>query len=236
MARLFITHREQQFIQNIASEYTGDIIGQYIVYYPISMLHTRVHEVYDEAVEKIFENPIKVIVLAGQPNRSNSYNQFGIDSETNIELYIQARNLIDKNLSVNAGDFFVYGNEVYEITDALDIENVFGQAEYDKGVKITGLLSRIGEFDIEDFKNMLEQSKTFADGNTHKTFVQQRGLKETEEGFTGDIRGMRDRLGEDMMPIALGEGERKVDVDETDSCDVPFDAATDAQGNSFYNE
>jgi hypothetical protein len=236
MARLFITHREQQFLQNIASEFSADVVGQYIIYYPVSMLHTRVHKVYDEAIEKIFENPIKITVLAGQPERTNSYSKFGIDSETKIELYIQARKLIDNDLEVNAGDFFIYGNEVYEIVDAIDIENIFGQAEYEKGIKISGQLSRIGEFDIEDFKNMLEQGKTFANGSTQKTFVQQRGLDETEEGFTGDVRGMRERLGDDMMPVALGEGVRKISVDETDSCDVPFDEATDAEGNSFYNE
>jgi len=60
MARLFITPREIQLINDWTKEYIKDIVGQFIVYYPISILKTRVHPVYDEAVQKIFYNPIKI--------------------------------------------------------------------------------------------------------------------------------------------------------------------------------
>lgn len=236
MARLFVGPREHQFINDITKEYTKDVVGQYIVYYPISVLHTKVHEIYDEAIAKVFENPFKLDVLAGQPERSNTFDRFGIDSETKLELYVQSRDLLDKDIGVNAGDFFMYGNEVYEIVDAVAIENIFGQVEYEKAVKVVGQLARVGEFDIEDFKNMLEQSKVFSESNAHKTFVQQRGEDETEEGVTNDFREMRDRLGADMEPIALGEGPRKVDEDLEDAHSQPLDDATPAKGSGFYNE
>lgn len=236
MARLFIGPREHQFINDITKEYTKDIVGQYIVYYPISVLHTKVHEIYDEAIAKVFENPYKLDVLAGQPQRSNTFDRFGIDSETKLELYIQSRDLLDKNIGVNSGDFFMYGNEVYEIVDAVAIENIFGQVEYEKAVKVVGQLARVGEFDVVDFKNMLEQSKVFSESNAHKTFVQQRGEDETEEGVTNDFREMRDRLGADMEPIALGEGPRKIDEDQEDAHSQPLDDATPAKGSGFYNE
>lgn len=237
MARLFVGPREQQFISDITKEVTKDIIGQYIVYFPVSVLHTKVHPVYDEAVEKIFENPLKLDVLAGQPERSNRWDAFGTEGDTTLELYIQPRDLIDKGLFVTGGDYFIYGEEVYEVIGVVDVENVYGQTEYDRGVKVVGNLSRMGQFDITSFKDLLAQSKEFNESAIQKKFVQQRGLSETEEGFTNDTRDIRKRLGDDMADIALGEGPRKVDVDlETEEGDDKFDEATDAEGSGFYNE
>ena len=68
MSKLFITSREIAFINDITKEVIKDIIGQYIFYYPISTLKTQIHPIYEEAVDKIFENPIKFEVLAGQPS------------------------------------------------------------------------------------------------------------------------------------------------------------------------
>lgn len=238
MARLFIGPREQQFVSDITKEYTKDIVGQYIVYFPVSVLHTQVHPVYDEAVEKIFENPIKIDVLAGQPERSNRWDQFGTEGDTTLELYIQPRDLIDKGLFVTGGDYFIYGEEVYEVIGVVEIENIFGQVEYDRGVKVVGNLSRMGQFDISDFKELLAQSKNFNESAVQKKFIQQRGLEENEEGFTNDTRQIRKRLGDDMAPIALDEGPRKVDIDQEQEGgdDEPFDVATNTEGSGFYNE
>jgi len=214
-----------------------DVVGQHIVYFPVSILHTQVHPVYDEAIEKIFENPIKLDVLAEQPERANRWDMFGKEGDTTLELYVQPRDLVDKGLRVTGGDFFIYGEEVYEVIGVVDVENIYGQVEYDRGVKVTGHLSRIGQFDIETFKELLSQSKEFSESAVQKRFIQQRGLAETEEGVTNDTREIRERLGEDMAPIALGEGPRKVDVDkETEEGSVPLDIATDPDGSGFYNE
>jgi len=212
-------------------------VGQYIIYFPVSILHTQVHPVYDEAVEKIFENPIKLDILADQPERSNRWDQFGTEGDTTLELFVQSRDLVDKGLFVTGGDYFLYGEEVYEVIGVVDVENIYGQVEYDRGVKVVGNLSRMGQFDIETFKELLSQSKEFSESAVQKKFVQQRGLSETEEGFTNDTRQIRERLGEDMAPIALGEGPRKVDVDPAPEKDADNnDVATDPDGSGFYNE
>jgi len=230
MSRLFIGPREQQFIADITKEFVKDVVGQYVIYYPVSVLYTKVHSVYDEAIEKVFENPIKVDVLAGQPTRAQNFGKFGVDGELSIELFIQSRDLIDKGLEVFAGDFFVYGHEVYEILQAIDLDNIYGQAEYDKATKVTAKLARTGEFDLDTFKELLETSKKFSDSTVEKKFIQQRGLDETEQGATNDTRQIRKRLKDDMADISLGEGPRKVDVDETEN------VAIDPEGSGFYHE
>ena len=58
MARLFITQREIDFISDLTKEVTKDVIGQKIYYYKIREDLTSVHEVYEEAVEKILDPPV----------------------------------------------------------------------------------------------------------------------------------------------------------------------------------
>jgi hypothetical protein len=49
MARLFITPREIQFINDLTKEYLKDTVGQKIYYFAISTKKTQIHEVYEEA-------------------------------------------------------------------------------------------------------------------------------------------------------------------------------------------
>ena len=48
MARLFITPREVDFINDTAKEIVKDVIGQKIFYFPISEIKTNVHDIYEE--------------------------------------------------------------------------------------------------------------------------------------------------------------------------------------------
>jgi hypothetical protein len=57
MARLFIGPKEIALVNDWSKEYIKDIVGQTIIYYPLSTMKTKVHPVYDEAINKIFENP-----------------------------------------------------------------------------------------------------------------------------------------------------------------------------------
>ena len=54
MPRLFITPREVDFISDITKELVKDVRGQKIFYYRVREDLTEVHDVYEEAPEKIF--------------------------------------------------------------------------------------------------------------------------------------------------------------------------------------
>jgi hypothetical protein len=234
MARLFITPREQQLIADLTKEVIKDVIGQYITLYPVSTLKTQVHDVYDEAVEKIFDHPIKIDCLVGQPERSQTIGRFSLDRSTTIEVLIQARDLVDKNFDPVEGDFFVYGNEVFEIMNTTEMGDIFGQAEHNVYWKLIGKTVRSGRFDLDSFRKFLEDRKDYKKSNIQKVFEQQRGLPETDvNGATGDVRQVRDRLAADMAPIALNEGPRQVNAEDTD--DVS-DTTGDNSASSFYNE
>lgn len=216
MARLFLTRREIEFINDITKEVVKDIVGQKITYWPISILKTKTHDVYDEAINKIFENPITIDALVSQPTWESRTNRFGYEQTNKFEVFIQSRDLIDKGVNVNTGDFFTYGDAVYEIASYVNVGNIYGQEEYLTGYKLTGVLARPGQFDPKTFfPPRLDTDQPFTQAPVEQTFVQQRGLPENAQGATGDTRQGRDRLGEDAPQTALGEGPREVSVDES---------------------
>lgn len=234
MSRLFITPREQQLINDWTKEFIKDVVGQYIIYYPISILKTDVHDVYDEAVEKIFDHPIKIDCLVGQPDRNRVIGKFAIENMTNIEVLLQARDLLDKGFTPEEGDFFVYGDEVFEVLTSVEIGDTFGQAEYNVYIKVTGKVVRSGRFDLASFREFLEDRPNFKESKVQKQFEQQRGFGETElNNATADRRQVRERLADDMAPIALDEGPRKVSTEDTEDIS---DSSGDESASSFYNE
>lgn len=208
-------------------------MGQFIWYYPISILKSDVHPVYEEAIVKIFDNPIKIDCLVDQPNRDQSISNWTLESTSLLDVYIQSRDLLDKGFEPETGDFFLYGREVFEIMTIYEVGDVFGQAEYDVYWKMSGKLARSGRFDLPNFKKMLLDRKIFEDSQVQKTFEQQRGLEENEEGVTADRRQVRERLADDMAPVALDEGPRVVSPeDEEDTSDTTGKKSS----SSFYNE
>lgn len=238
MSRLFITSREIAFINDITKEVIKDAVGQQIIYYPISTMKTQIHPVYEEAIEKIFENPIRLDILAGQPNFETKWNQFGNEQTNKFELFVQARDLLDKGITISEGDFFLYGDALYEILSYVNLKNIYGQVEYSTGYKIDAKLSRKGQFDVKAFKEMLEdQGIEYVDNTVTKVWQQQRGLSENIEGQTGDRRQMRERLAGDMAPIALGEGARIVNIDsDPDPTHKPEQASSFDNNSPTYSE
>lgn len=235
MARLFITPREIHLINDWTKEFIKDVVGQYIVYYPISILKTRVHPVYDEAVEKIFDTPIKIDALVDQPEEGNSIGKFTVESTTELSVYIQSRDLLDKGFQPEPGDFFSYGSQVFEVMTTVELGNTFGQAEYNVYWRLNSKLARSGRFDLPDFKQLLKDSPNFDESQVVKTFQQQRGLAENDvDGSTADVRQVRERLADDMEPIALDEGPRTVGTEEDES--DKSDTTGKQSSSSFYNE
>lgn len=234
MARLFITPREQQLINDWTKEFVKDVVGQYIIYYPISILKTKVHDVYDEAIEKFFEAPIKIDCLVSQPDQGQSIGKWAIENTTTIEVLVQVRDTIDKNFQPEAGDFFVYGDEVFEVLTSARVGDIFGQAEYNTYWKIDGKVVRAGRFDLDSFKKLLEDRETFKESQVQKVFEQQRGLGENEaDGATADRRQVRERLKDDFAEVALGEGPRKVNSEDEEDIS---DQTGEESSSSFYNE
>lgn len=189
MARLFVTERELNFINDIMKEVVKDVIGQKIYYYSISEIKSRVHDVYEEAPNKIFENPIEIDALVKYSGQEVKTNRFGSEEYYNIECYIQERDLIDKQIDVREGDFFSYGDTFFEIIKAPKSDVIFGQIEHKSYVTVSGKQARKGQFIAKVFG---PTSEAYSDPDAvQTTFVQQRGFEENRLGKTGDVRDLQ---------------------------------------------
>jgi len=189
MARLFISEREIDFINDIAKEIVKDVIGQKIYYFAISNIKSNVHDVYEESPDKIFENPICIDALVKYSPQDVRTNRFGSEEYYTIECYIQYRDLLDKQIAVHEGDFFSYGDTFFEVIKAPKSDVIFGQVEHKTYVTLTGKQSRKGQFLSKIFGPTSEQ---YSDEDAiQTTFVQQRGAKENRLGETGDVRDMQ---------------------------------------------
>ena len=217
MARLFIGQREVQFINDITKELIKDVVGQFINYFPVSTIKSEVHTVYNESIQKIFENPIRILALVGMPEYTSKTTSFGPDLEAKIEVLIQYRDLQDKNVTLSEGDFFTFDDVLYEVLTVTNAgKNIFGLAEYNVSWKLTARNARLSEIDIPNYP----PPRLSTPHDVQKVFEQQRGLKLTSDGEeTGDTREMRERLKDQMAPIALGTGAKRVDQNVDDDGD-----------------
>jgi hypothetical protein len=220
MARLFVTERELNFVNDIMKEVVKDIIGQKIYYYSISEIKSRVHDVYEEAANKIFENPVEVDALVKYSGQEVKTNRFGSEQVYNIECYIQERDLIEKQIRIREGDFFSYGDSFFEVIKSPKSDVIFGQIEHKSYTTITGKQARKGQFITKVFGPTAEN---YSDPDAvQTTFVQQRGFAENKLGTTGDVR--------DLQKSGV------LDAPITGPAEVSPLGDPDNVGSSFYDE
>ena len=134
----------------------------------------------------MFENPIELdCIVKYEPDEIRT-NRFGSESYYSIEVYVQSRDLLDKNIELLEGDFFSYGLTFFEVIKAPSSEVIYGQIEHLSYTTITGKQSRKGQFIAKVF-GPTEEQYTDPDA-VQETFVQQRGALKNKLGETKDIR------------------------------------------------
>lgn len=218
MARLFITEREIDLINHWTAEVIRDVNGQKVHYFSISRELTRVHDVYRESPDKVFENPIVLDAFVEWKESEVKANQFGIEQVRTIEVFVQARDLIKRGIEVAEGDFLSYGPQFFEVIQATSMRPIYGQVEHIDGIKIVCREARQSQFLTKLFGPTGEE---FSDADAvQKTFVQQRGLAKNSEGETGDKRDVYER--------GL--------LDKPDSAREVSSRGGDRDSSSFYDE
>ena len=217
MSRLFVTPREIDYIADITKELTKDVIGQKIYYYRVREDLTNIHDIYEEAQDKVFDPPIELdAFVSWQPEEIHT-NRFGGDEYSTIEIYLHSRDLLDKDVVVNEGDFFSYGIIFFEITSMIVVSNIYGQVEHTTGIKLIGKQARQGLIDMSSLGPTSENSSS--ENAIQNEFTQQRGFNENSEGITGDVRQLQknEKLTE---PISGPHGVS--DIDDSATIDSSF--------------
>lgn len=207
MARLFITPREIDYISDITKEITKDVIGQKIYYYRVREDATRVHDVYEEAMDKVFDPPLEVDARVEWQQSDVKTDKFGYDEMSKISVYLHYRDLIDRDLEVDQGDYFAFGDNFFEITSIKQDKIIFGQVEHVTGYTVVGQQARKGLIDMLPH-GPTEEIYTDPDA-VQEEFEQQRGFAKNTAGETLDKRALVEN-GKLDAPIS---GPKKVKED-----------------------
>ena len=147
---LFTGKKERDLVKKINDEIIERVIGQTILYYPISMEHTNFHPLYGEAINKTFLPPVRVHALVQWGGIASTNSNLGVDKKSSIDVFFNKRRLTeDQDLFVREGDFLSYGGKFYEIVTLGEPREIFGQTEHKMEVVAKCIKAREALFNAE---------------------------------------------------------------------------------------
>jgi len=148
---LFVGQKERNLIKQVNDELIEDVIGQQVLYYPISDIDTNFHRIYGEAIYKTFLPPIRVYALVdwdGNPTKFK--DNVGVDKWTSLTIHFHKRRLTeDQDLFVRVGDFVQYGDNHYEIVTTDEPMQIYGQINHKMEISAKCVYAREGLFNAE---------------------------------------------------------------------------------------
>ena len=145
---LFLGEKERDLVKQVNDELIERVIGQQVLYYPISLDHTDFHPLYGEAIEKTFLPPVRIYALVEWEGQETSNTSAGIDKRSSITVHFHKRRLTeDQDLFVREGDFVLYGSFYYEIVTLNETKEIFGQVDHKMEISAKCIRARKGLFD-----------------------------------------------------------------------------------------
>ena len=127
---LFLGKKERDLVKQVNDELIEKVIGQQILYYPIDMQTTNFHDLYGEAIEKTFLDPVKIHAMVKYESEQTSATPLGVDRVERISVLFHKRRLTeDQDLFVREGDFVLFGEIYYEILSLAEPKWLFGQID-----------------------------------------------------------------------------------------------------------
>lgn len=173
MAKKFVTTREIALIDSLNKELIQETVQQEIIYWAISYEESQVHRVYDEAVKKAYQVPVRLNARVQFDQGQTRMKDGKLDATYTLEAYCHAQELAERNVVPREGDFVEFGQVMFEIASVTRPQLVFGQANDKIMVKLTCVPSRESQFkadndtfEAEDNTHPVEPSrpKTLGDG------------------------------------------------------------------------
>ena len=144
---LFTGQKEADFVKQVNDEDIERIVGQQILYFPVSREHSNYHPLYGEAIEKTYLPPVRVYARVTWSGSTTEYTKYGVDRRPKITVDFQKRRLSeDQNLYVRVGDFVRFGDFDYEIAALGEKKLLFGQDDRSFEISATCILAREGKF------------------------------------------------------------------------------------------
>ena len=146
---LFTGKKEKDFVKQVTDEVIERVIGQTVIYYPISLEHTNFHDIYGEAIDKNFLDPVRVYAMVKYESQNTTTTPLGVDRIEKISVAFHKRRLAeDQDLFVREGDFIQYGEHFYEILSLVEPKWLYGQVETKYEIAASCVRAREGLFNV----------------------------------------------------------------------------------------
>lgn len=147
---LFLGQKERNLVKQVNDELLERVIGQPILYLPVSMEYSNFHPLYGEAIEKCFLPPVRVYVLVDFEAIETTTENFGLDKMHTINVKFHERRLHeDQNTYIREGDYIQYGHTFYEIVTLTEDRPLFGQVDHLFQIIAKCVRTRKGLLDFE---------------------------------------------------------------------------------------
>lgn len=111
---LFGSNRDFQLLVGINRELLKDVIEQDILYYKLSLEDT-IANLYGEATEKSYWEPVKLNCLITRGNQVVSVDDFGPDLGREASFAFLRQDLVDVNTVPEVGDIVMWHENYYEV-------------------------------------------------------------------------------------------------------------------------
>ena len=111
---LFGSNRDFNLLVNINRELVKDIVEQEILYYKLSLEDT-IANLYGEALEKSFSDPVKVNCLITRGDQVITDDEFGPDLGREASFAFIRQDLVDINMVPEVGDIVMWHEDYYEV-------------------------------------------------------------------------------------------------------------------------
>ena len=130
---LFGSNRDFNLLVNINRELIKDIVEQEILYYKISLDDT-VANLYGEALEKSYLEPVKLNCMITRGDQVISTDEFGPDLSREASFAFIREDLVDVNTVPEVGDIVMWHEDYYEVDTVRENELFVGR---DKSYNLT---------------------------------------------------------------------------------------------------
>ena len=160
----------------VTAELIQGVVGQEVIYYQVIAEKTRTNDLYNEAIQKVIAQPVKVNALVYYENSTQSVTNFPADSKFKVDVHFHNAELTSRNLSPKMGDFLQFGDIVYEIYTVTQPQMAFGQIDQKVMTKCSCGPARQGQVNLPKIQTP-PQPSPHNDLNSPKYNEQPRDVK-----------------------------------------------------------
>lgn len=123
---IFGTQKDFNLLKTMMREMVQDVVEQEILYYKFSLEETE-SNIYGEATEKVFYNPVKLNCLITRGDQVINTDELGPDLSRDVSFAFIREDLVDVNVVPEVGDVVLWHEDFYLVDTVKENQLFFGK-------------------------------------------------------------------------------------------------------------